>query len=69
VKLTALAVFGAGYVLGSRAGRERYDQLRELARTAAEKFETSGARQRMEAYGGRLEAYSSRARSGHRPSD
>ena len=51
MKLTALAVFGAGYVLGSRAGRERYDQIRELARTAAEKFETSGARQRMEAYG------------------
>ena len=68
MKLTALAVFGAGYVLGSRAGRERYDQLRELGRTAAEKFETSGARQRMETYGSPLEAYSSRARSGRRPS-
>ncbi|MCZ2857317.1 MULTISPECIES: hypothetical protein [unclassified Blastococcus] len=27
-KLSFLAGFGAGYVLGSRAGRERYEQLR-----------------------------------------
>ncbi len=27
-KLSFLAGFGAGYVLGSRAGRERYDQIR-----------------------------------------
>jgi len=67
VKLTAMALFGAGYLLGSRAGRERYDQISELARTAAAKFETSGARQRLEAYASRLEAYSSRAQSGHRP--
>jgi hypothetical protein len=26
-KLTMLAVFGAGYVLGARAGRTRYDQI------------------------------------------
>ena len=26
-KLTVLAAFGAGYVLGARAGRERYDQI------------------------------------------
>jgi hypothetical protein len=27
-KLSFLAGFGAGYVLGSRAGRERYEQIR-----------------------------------------
>ena len=27
-KLTLLAGFGAGYVLGARAGRERYEQIR-----------------------------------------
>jgi hypothetical protein len=26
-KLTLLAGFGAGYVLGARAGRQRYDQI------------------------------------------
>lgn len=26
-KLTALITFGAGYVLGTRAGRERYEQI------------------------------------------
>ena len=68
MKLTAPAVFGAGYVLGPGADGERYEQVCELARIAAERFETSGARQRTEAYRGRLQAYSSRARSGHRSS-
>ena len=27
-KLSFLAGFGAGYVLGARAGRERYDQIK-----------------------------------------
>jgi hypothetical protein len=30
-KLTVLVVGGIGYVLGARAGRERYDQIRGLA--------------------------------------
>lgn len=64
MRLATLAVFGAGYVLGSRAGRERYEQLRELARSATDKFETSGARQRMAAYGTRLDAYPARTQSG-----
>ena len=28
-KLSFLAGFGAGYVLGSKAGRERYEQIRQ----------------------------------------
>jgi len=30
-RLTHLTAFGAGYVLGARAGRERYEQIRNLA--------------------------------------
>ena len=33
--LALAAAFGAGYVLGARAGRERYEQLAEAGRTAA----------------------------------
>jgi hypothetical protein len=33
--LALAAAFGAGYVLGARAGRERYEQLVEAGRTAA----------------------------------
>jgi hypothetical protein len=29
-KALALTSFGAGYVLGARAGRERYEQIRSL---------------------------------------
>jgi len=32
VKLTHLAYAAAGYVLGARAGRERYDQIVRVAR-------------------------------------
>jgi hypothetical protein len=31
-KLTLLVGFGAGYVLGSRAGRQRYEQIARAAR-------------------------------------
>jgi hypothetical protein len=33
--LRAAVIFGAGYVLGTKAGRERYAQIRELAEKAA----------------------------------
>jgi uncharacterized protein YdgA (DUF945 family) len=59
-KLTAIAVFGLGYVLGSKAGRERYEQLRELAQTVSKNFEASDMRERLETYRARLEAHSSR---------
>ena len=39
MKLTALVVFGAGYVLGTRAGRERYDQLVALGARLADRLE------------------------------
>jgi hypothetical protein len=34
MKLRTAIVFGIGYVLGSRAGRDRYEQLRRLYRRA-----------------------------------
>lgn len=41
-KLMTLAAFGLGYVLGTRAGRERYEQIRELAHNASKNLDTSG---------------------------
>lgn len=35
MKLSSLAFAAAGYVLGARAGRERYDQIVRLARRVA----------------------------------
>ena len=67
MKLTAVALFAAGYVLGSRAGRERYDQIRALARGAAGKLEDSGIRQLLEAYGDRVNTGSARPVRGRRP--
>lgn len=62
-KLMTLAAFGLGYVLGTRAGRERYEQIRELARTASKNVDPSDMLQHLETYRARLEAHSSRART------
>jgi len=35
-KLTLLAAFGGGYVLGAKAGRERYEQLKQTAQQVAD---------------------------------
>ena len=57
MKLSTAAMFGVGYVLGARAGRQRYDQLRQIAGRLAADFEGSGARQRLESISSRLETY------------
>ena len=49
MKLSTLAVFGAGYVLGTRAGRERYGKIIAGAQSATK---------RLEKYGAKLDAYS-----------
>jgi hypothetical protein len=46
VRLRTIAIFGAGYVFGTRAGRERYGQIVAAAQ---------GASKRLEDYSGRLE--------------
>jgi hypothetical protein len=60
MKLVAAASFAVGYVMGTKAGRERYEQIRRLAHNAAVNFDASGARQKLEAYTTRLDAYASR---------
>ncbi len=42
--LTKAALFAAGYVLGTRAGRERYGQILDVAARASERLEELSAR-------------------------
>ena len=58
MKLVTVAIFGIGYVLGAKAGRERYEQIRRLAHNASESFDASAARQRLEALAAQLDGYS-----------
>lgn len=44
-KLTFLAGLGVGYVLGARAGRERYDQIADATRSVWRKPEVVQARE------------------------
>ena len=50
MKLTSLVLFGAGYVIGTKAGRERYEQIAAFAKTAANNFEHKSARERILEY-------------------
>jgi hypothetical protein len=68
MKMVAAATFALGYVLGAKAGRERYEQIRALVQNAADNFDASGARQKLEAYSARLDAYASRPPARRNPS-
>ena len=46
-KLTAVIALGVGYVLGTRAGRERYEQIKQAAASAAERPKVQQARDRL----------------------
>jgi hypothetical protein len=59
VKLTWMGAVAVGYVLGAKAGRDRYEQIRQLASEAAERLEAYGS-------GGTL---ATRLEQGHSPSD
>ena len=39
MKLRTAAVFGVGYVLGAKAGRERYVQIVEALQTASQRLD------------------------------
>ena len=39
MRLRSVVAFGVGYVLGSKAGRERYEQILEAARRASDRLE------------------------------
>ena len=45
MRLTTLAMFGAGYVMGTKAGRERYAQIVAVAEKASKRLEEYSARQ------------------------
>jgi hypothetical protein len=52
VRLPTLLMFGAGYVLGTRAGRERYAQIIAAADSVSKRLEAYSDRHRVEAGGG-----------------
>ena len=39
MKLTSLAVFATGYVIGTRAGHERYERIIDAMATASQRLE------------------------------
>jgi len=49
VRLTTVLMFGAGYVLGTRAGRERYAQIIAVADRASKRLEAYSERHRPKA--------------------
>jgi len=55
MRVRSLVLFGLGYVVGSRAGRERYGQIVALAQKSA---------QRLEAYANDHDASRARSTSG-----
>ncbi|HEY7045045.1 MAG TPA: hypothetical protein VH419_15350 [Nocardioidaceae bacterium] len=42
MKAVTIAAFGLGYVFGTKAGRERYAQILEIAEKASRRLETYG---------------------------
>jgi hypothetical protein len=58
VKLRSLAVFGVGYVLGTRAGRERYEQVIEAAQSAAKRLEDYN--NKLGAVSGKIDSFTGR---------
>jgi hypothetical protein len=46
VRLATVLVFGAGYVMGTRAGEERYAQIAAVAERASKRLEEYSARHR-----------------------
>jgi hypothetical protein len=43
VRFSALGAMAVGYVLGARAGRERYEEIRRLASRTAQRLESYGS--------------------------
>jgi hypothetical protein len=64
MRLTTVAALGIGYVLGTRAGRERYDQLRTLVRSASGRLDQPSTRENLESASAWLESYARRHRHG-----
>lgn len=43
MRLTTIGALAVGFVLGARAGRERYEQIHEMAKRSAKQLEEFGA--------------------------
>lgn len=43
MRFSALGALAVGYVLGARAGKERYEEIRQLASRAAQRLESYGS--------------------------
>ena len=44
MKLASVAVFAAGYIIGARAGRERYAQIVDVVEKASQQLEEFSSR-------------------------
>jgi hypothetical protein len=44
VKLTSVAIFAAGYVIGARAGRERYAQIVDAVERTSQRLDAFSSR-------------------------
>ncbi|MCW2621990.1 MAG: hypothetical protein JWL64_1592 [Frankiales bacterium] len=53
-KLTFVAAFGAGYVLGAKAGKQRYEQIKGTVQTVAAKPAVHSATEKVQAKAGDL---------------
>ena len=49
MRLTTLVMFGAGYVMGTKAGRERYAQIVTVAEKASKRLDEFSARTQTDA--------------------
>ena len=49
MRLTTLVMFGAGYVMGTKAGRERYAQIVTVAEKASKRLDEYSARTQADA--------------------
>lgn len=49
MRLTTLVMFGAGYVMGTKAGRERYAQIVTVAEKASKRLDEFSARTQADA--------------------
>lgn len=65
MKLRTMAVFGVGYVLGTRAGRERYGQIIEAAQRASKRLDGASGKLgditgKIDNFGGKLDDFRAR---------
>lgn len=44
MKLTSLSIFAAGYILGAKAGRERYAQIVDVLERASQRLDEFSSR-------------------------